>query len=118
MRNIFPILAMCLAPGLVSPALASELKLDGAAIATVLTDHVFAGGDGSRKTEQIFQRNGATYYSVDGAQSQGLWAVRGHQYCSQWPPSDNWSCYDVLQDGLAIAFLSASGKRYTMWRSD
>ena len=118
MRNIFPIVVLCLVPGLASPVTASELRLDGAAIAVVLTDHVFAGSDGSRKTEQIFQKSGATYYSVDGAQSQGRWQVRGDQYCSQWPPNEGWSCFDVLRDGAAITFISASGKRYGVTRAD
>lgn len=93
-------------------AQAAETRLDGAAIQALLADHSFAGDDGGRHSEQIFQAAGATYYSVEGAQSQGRWTVRGDRFCSQWPPSDGWSCYEVMVEGPSVIFVSASGKRY------
>ena len=43
------------------------------------------------------------YFSV--RPSSGRWAVRGDQYCSLWPPSDLWACYDVQKDGNTIRFI-------------
>lgn len=47
------------------------------------------------------------YYS--GRPSWGYWAVRDGQYCSQWPPSSLWACYDIeLIDG-GVSFVGARG---------
>lgn len=108
-RNLISLAALALC---VLPASAEERKLGGAEIETALSDHTFRGDDGGRVTEQIFQRGGTTYYSVDGNQSQGVWQVRGDQYCSKWPPSDSWACYDVTMDGDALIFVSGTGTRY------
>ena len=97
-------------------AAAAETRLDGAAIGIALADHTYQGDDNGRATSQIFQKSSATYYSVGGAQSQGFWQVRGDQFCSQWPPNESWTCYDVLADGETLVFLSASGKRYMVKR--
>ena len=91
--------------------LAEEKKLSGDDILTALSDQVLAGKEG---VSQIFQKSGVTYYSENGSQSQGLWKVQGDKYCSQWPPSQAWPCYDVLRDGLKIVFVSGSGTRYEM----
>ena len=101
-----------------TPAVADDVQLDSAAITAALTDHVFTGEDKGRKTEQIFQKSGTTYYSVDGSQSQGSWQVRGDQFCSQWPPNQSWTCYGMVSDGNSITFVAASGKRYRVTRSD
>ncbi len=93
-------------------ALAESHKLTGAEIETVLGDHTLQGTRDDGKTwQQIFQKSGATYYSVDAAQSQGLWEVRGDQYCSQWPPNESWTCYDMEGDADSYSFISASGQR-------
>lgn len=97
---------------------ASDRRLDGPAVTAALSEHVLAGDDRGRKTEQMFQKHGTTYYSVDGSQSQGRWQVRGNQYCSQWPPGDGWSCYDVLADGGLIALVAKSGERYPVKPTD
>jgi hypothetical protein len=94
------------------PALAEERKLNGAEIEAALTDHTFRGDDRGKVTEQIFQKGGSTYYSVDGNQSQGIWRVTGDQYCSKWPPSDSWACYDVTVDGETLTFISGTKTRY------
>lgn len=94
------------------PASAEERNLTGAEIEAALSDHSFRGDDGGRVTEQIFQRGGTTYYSVDANQSRGVWQVRGDQYCSKWPPGDNWACYNVTVDGDRLTFVSGTGTRY------
>ncbi len=92
-------------------AAAAETKLLGPEITALLSDHVMAGEADGKAWEQIFQKNGVTFYSSAGAQSQGFWQVRGDQYCSQWPPSESWACYDMTRDGGAYAFVSSSGQR-------
>ena len=92
-------------------AVASEIKLSGPEIATNLTDvSLYAG----TTVEQIFQKGGQTVYIENGGASQGLWKVQADQYCSQWPPSQGWSCFEVLQDGDQITFVSKAGKRFEM----
>jgi hypothetical protein len=94
-----------------SGAFAAELKFAGPDITTALSDVSLYAGDA---IEQIFQKGGQTVYIDHGAASQGLWKVQGDQYCSQWPPSQSWACYDVMQDGDAITFVSGSGTRFEM----
>jgi hypothetical protein len=92
-----------------TPSHAEEHKLSGAEIAAILTDKVLSA---KTDTTQIFQKSGVTFFSENGSQSQGFWKVDGDKYCSQWPPNTAWPCYDVLQDGSKITFVSASGNRY------
>ena len=107
-----PVLLTCAAIAFPSPLFAGETKMTGAEIAVALTDHTVQGLlDDGKPWQQIFQKGGATYYSVGGAQSQGVWEVRGDQYCSQWPPGESWSCYDLMTDGKTFTFVSASGGR-------
>lgn len=40
--------------------------------------------------------------------------MRGDQYCSQWPPNEAWTCYDVVIETSVLTFVSASGTRYPM----
>jgi hypothetical protein len=95
---------------------AAERKLTGSEIASQLSGHTYQATENGRKVEQIFHEGGATFYTVEGSQSQGLWRTTSDQYCSQWPPSEAWTCYDVVQDGSAITFISSSGTRYPMAR--
>ena len=67
--------------------------------------------DSGRRYTQVFQKAGLTIYNVmPSSSSNGLWDVRGDQFCSQWPPSENWSCYDVTGDGKALTFIASDGK--------
>ena len=91
---------------------AQERRLTGPEIVKMLKDRLVRGEERGRVTEQLFLGNGATFYTVHGAQSQGFWEVRGDQYCSKWPPSQSWACYDVMVDTGTTAFVSATGKRY------
>jgi hypothetical protein len=94
-----------------SSACAAEMKLNGPEISAGLGDVSLYAGDA---IEQIFQKGGQTVYIDHGSASQGLWKVQSDQYCSQWPPSQSWACYDVMQDGDAITFVSGSGTRFEM----
>ncbi|MEM7318869.1 MAG: hypothetical protein AAF408_07585 [Pseudomonadota bacterium] len=55
---------------------------------------------------QDFRASGRTLYNA-GADSWGYWAVRGDQYCSQWPPSDLWACYDIHLLPNGVRFVGA-----------
>ena len=93
-------------------ALAEERKLTGAEIRAALSDKIVEGIDDSgRRYTQVFQKAGLTIYNVmPSSSSNGLWDVRGDQFCSQWPPSKNWSCYDVTGEGKALTFIASDGK--------
>lgn len=92
------------------PALAEDWsKLTGDQITTALTARVLQYEDGAR---QQFNFDGSTLYETP-APSIGAWRVEGDQYCSQWPPSDRWSCYDVALNGLGVRFTSGDGSAAT-----
>ncbi len=57
-------------------------------------------------TSQNFGANGDTRYITERV-SDGRWTARGGQYCSQWPPSDRWDCYDIQLRGDQIKFVAA-----------
>jgi hypothetical protein len=88
-----------------------EKKLSGSDIQILLSDRTYVADGG---IEQIFQASGQTVYTVKGAVSQGQWRVEGDKYCSVWPPSEHWACYDMTQSGAVITFISSSGTRYPM----
>ena len=52
--------------------------------------------------------SGRTLYNT-GRDSWGYWQVRGDQYCSMWPPSDLWACYDMARRGDVLRFFGAAG---------
>ena len=81
--------------------------LDDAAVLAALTGKVLAYDDG---TTQSFQGDGETIFlSKDGKQSIGHWRVQAGRYCSVWPPSDHWACYDVTVAGRTIGFVADDG---------
>jgi len=57
---------------------------------------------------QDFRASGRTLY-FSGRESWGYWQVRGDQYCSMWPPSDLWACYDMARRGDTLRFIGAAG---------
>ena len=89
-------------------------SLSGEGIAALLTDATLYGSDNGQPSEQVFQKSGVTFYSVPNGQSQGSWKIEGNKYCSAWPPNPTWVCYDVINDGAAVTFVSPSGKRTLM----
>ena len=95
---------------MICSAQASETKLSGSDMQTILYDKILYAKD----AEQIFQKSGVTFYSAGGNQSQGNWKIEGEKYCSQWPPNQAWACYDVMQDGNKITFISKDGDRTEM----
>ncbi|WP_420863785.1 hypothetical protein [Algirhabdus cladophorae] len=100
MRRFALILAM-----MAGPASADGFEaMTGAQINAALSDRslTYAG------TTQKFYASGRTLYDA-GRPSWGYWAVRGDQYCSQWPPNDTWDCYDMASDGEIIRFIGPAG---------
>ncbi len=57
-------------------------------------------------TVQTFGKTGDTQYLTERA-ADGRWAARGDQYCSVWPPSDIWTCYDFYLAGDAVRFIGS-----------
>ncbi|WP_171099802.1 hypothetical protein [Ruegeria sp. HKCCD7255] len=79
--------------------------LSGDEILTALSGQKLDYGQGGW---QVFEPSMVTNY-FSGGPSTGRWAVRGDQYCSIWPPSDLWACYDVQQKGDVIRFVDDAG---------
>lgn len=78
--------------------------MDGAEIAAALTDQTLI----YENATQRFYASGRTLYDA-GQDSWGYWAVRGDQYCSQWPPGDQWDCYDMAAMDDGVRFIGADG---------
>lgn len=98
-----------------TPALADGWTLlTGPEITKALTGKHLA----YKQAVQDFRPSGATLYNA-GEPSWGSWAVRGDQYCSEWPPTGGWTCYDVARadDGTRIRFMRGGdvsiGRYYT-----
>jgi hypothetical protein len=95
-------------------------KLSGAQIEAALTDSTaWYTPLSPTSARQYFHKNGETpYIDAKGEKTYGEWMVRGDQYCSVWPPSDRWTCYDLEKGALAdgtptFTFVSGGGgKRY------
>ncbi len=82
-------------------------KLDEAGITAALTARMLAYDDG---TTQSFMPDGETVFAAKGGrQSNGHWRVQAGRYCSVWPPSDHWACYDVMQEGTTVDFVADDG---------
>lgn len=104
------VILMC---SLVTVAQAEEVKLTGPQIIQALSEKEVKGNDNGQVSSQIFRSNGATFYAIGQAQQIGYWKVVEDKYCSVWPPSEHWVCYDVFQNGKAIRFHSPSDTSVT-----
>lgn len=92
---------------LAGPACAGDWRvLSGAEVTQALTGRTLD----YKTATQDFRASGKTLYK-SAEPSWGNWAVRGDQYCSEWPPADGWACYDVAvsQDGQHLRFIGAGG---------
>ena len=78
--------------------------LEGGAIKEALEGRSLNYGDAS----QNFEVGGLTVYFADEP-GTGQWRVDGNQFCSLWPPSDSWTCYDVEAKEGAVRFTDAGG---------
>lgn len=86
--------------------------LNGKQIHAVLagSSMVFPEEDGAT---QDFESDGSTVW-VHGAPTFGKWKVSDTQYCSVWPPSTAWVCYNVSinAERSTVRFIGESGKIY------
>lgn len=89
---------------IIAGPLAAE-PLTGEGIAEVLTGKVVTYESGAW---QDFRASGRTLYNA-GRDSWGYWAVRAGQYCSKWPPSDLWACYDMEEADDVLRWIGAAG---------
>ncbi|WP_299659837.1 hypothetical protein [uncultured Ruegeria sp.] len=80
-------------------------QLTGDEILLALSGKKLDYGEGVSQT--FDDRMHTQYFS--GHPSAGRWAVREDRYCSVWPPSDIWACYDVKQLGDIIRFVDDAG---------
>ena len=110
LRTAVMSLAICLA----LPALAEE-RLTGPDIRALLTGATTITPKEGGEITQTFYKDRRTFYQ-DERPSWGLWEVRGDQYCSNWPPSPSWVCYDMFgwqqDDRQWVVWIGDSGTRY------
>jgi hypothetical protein len=59
---------------------------------------------------QDFFGDGTTAYFADRPAS-GRWEARDGRYCTQWPPEEEWNCFDlaVSGDGARVRFTDDAG---------
>ena len=99
MKLVFAAVAML---SLLMSSAAAELKvLTGEEIEELLPQ-IVAVGD---QTRQTFSAAGGTTYTDRGRDSFGTWRVQDAQYCSLWPPSADWSCFQVIYDAEAAILI-------------
>jgi hypothetical protein len=114
MRKILSLISLLVVSTTANTTYAAETILKAADIQSALSEQVLIGDHLGQPTEQIFRASGDTFYSEGGSQSQGRWEIRGDQYCSVWPPSSFWACFDVARDGISLIFITKDGKRFTV----
>lgn len=98
--RIFALVLMCL-PGVASAQ--DWVRQDNAGIVAALNDRTVRY---DAHTIQHFGASGDTQYITERA-ADGRWAARGDQYCSVWPPSDTWACFDLYLDGSQVQFIGS-----------
>lgn len=70
---------------------AEDRRLSGDEIAALLPTITASTGS----TDQTFAADGGTIFKDGTRVSNGRWRVQEGSYCSTWPPSDAWRCYEV-----------------------
>jgi len=100
MRFLCVMLAIC-----AGPAVAEDWTrvLDDAGVNEALADRTLVY---DQQTFQRFGAGGDTQYVTERF-SEGRWAARAGQYCSVWPPSDVWTCYDLQLRGDEVKFIGS-----------
>ena len=93
----------------VFPAVSDERPLTGQEIQDALSGNAVEGVQDGVAWKQIFYPDGTTTYISGNRPSPGRWAVRGEKYCSQWPPSQSWDCYQMTGEGDRMTFIPDAG---------
>ena len=109
MRQLVLVLGLIAAAGAAFAAYAEETwrKLGADELNKALAARTVAYENGASQT---FDIAGSTSYD-SGTFSAGKWKIDGDRYCSVWPPSEKWACYDVevSADGLGLKFTADDG---------
>jgi len=105
MRQQVLAIAIGIAAGPAGVLAAGWQQLDGEAVREALEGRRLVYDSGAW---QSFSATGSTVYNA-GSDSRGSWAVRDGRYCSVWPPSDLWACYDVETAGDSVRFIGDGG---------
>ncbi|MEM7169765.1 MAG: hypothetical protein AAF530_06320 [Pseudomonadota bacterium] len=91
-------------------AKAGEQKLSGTEIIEALSGKTAFGTQKGTPWKQFFDPNGATtFISGDDAPSTGRWQIQGDAFCSLWPPSGDWDCYDMTGAGDQVTWIYQGG---------
>jgi len=111
MTKMLAACAIALMAFLSAPAVqAGEEPLTGDQIKEILSGNTVFGEQKGTPWKQYFDADGATIYiSGEDAPSPGRWAVREDRFCSQWPPSDKWDCYDMTGAGENVTWIFVGG---------
>ncbi len=88
-----------------------ETYLKNDEIISYLSDREVKGTQKGTQWRQTFASDGETYYEeVNGFRpSFGRWRAKNDKYCSQWPPSEIWTCYKVAADNDRLTFIPSKG---------
>lgn len=104
-----------LTAGLLDRVRADQQKLNGAQITSALEGRTVTGVQNGLAWEQDFQKGGITIYRAAGEDpSEGRWRIKSDQFCSQWPPSRAWICYDIVREDGTVSFVPIDGG--DIWR--
>jgi len=107
MRTLITLLLLILHPAI--GVAAEERIVQGPEIISLLANQTVNGDS----FEQSFgdptgHDNASTTYWEGKNASFGRWRIEGDEYCSQWPPSEFWTCYKV-------ATYVAGAKTFVVW---
>ncbi len=108
MKALIPLLVALLASPVFGADVDSATAPGEDELRTLLSGNTMRGRWAGRPYTQFFDPNGQTRYKEDARQLElGRWRVneRG-QYCSVWPPSDRWVCYNVRVSGNTLYWQS------------
>ena len=94
-----------------SSAYAGQEPLTTEEIHEYLADRKIEGNQKGVEWNQSFSRSGYTAYAENRGMrpSSGNWKAINNQYCSQWPPSLGWDCYDLTVEGDKLTFIPKNG---------
>ena len=91
-------------------AMAGQVTLSGEQIIEYLSGRSIEGNQDGMHWEQSFDASGLTTYVQNRSRpSAGRWKAIDDRYCSQWPPSNRWDCYDFTAEGDELTFIPVSG---------
>ncbi len=107
MRGIILSLVVLLWPAVAG---AGEKSLNGAEITALLSGNTALGNQKGTAWKQYFDAGGDTLYIAEGSDpAPGKWKVTDDAFCSLWPPSAKWDCYDMTGAGDNVTWIYQGG---------